>query len=452
MLRRIIILLIFFITTSRGEDRLIDKYINIALDNNLSLKQQEFSLQKSLAALNEARGLFMPSISINARYSRAGGGRIIEIPVGDFMNPLNKVINEIAGQPLLPENIPNEVIPFLREKEHETKVSLIQPLFKAAIYHNYKLNSNLSKIARMQRNLFKRQLVAEVKIAYFNYLKTINIYDILQKTQELLEENLRVSETLFQNQKATKDVVYRAKSDLSFLEQEKAEIQKNIDLARVYFNFLLNRALDEDIEISSQDTLQSYQNYQLVELESLALKNREEINQLKHAILAAHNHINISKSAYLPDLIAAVDYGFQGEEYRFTRDDDFWMASAVLQWNLFKGFQDKARVQQASLEKKRLETRNSELIKQIQLEVREAYHNVDVSKKSIQSAQDRLSSAEKSFEITNKKYQVGMISQVEYLDARNNWIEAKINYTITTFDYHIRQAELERVIGSYNVN
>ena len=273
MLRIIIILLIFITATGRGEDRLIDKYINIALDNNLSLKQQEFSLQKSLAALNEARGLFMPSISINARYSRAGGGRIIEIPVGDFMNPLNKVINEILGQPVLPENIPNEVIPFLREKEHETKVSLIQPLFKAGLYHNYKLNSNLSKIARMQRNIYKRQLVADVKIAYFNYLKTINIYDILQRTQELLKENLRVSETLFQNQKATKDVIYRAKSDLSFLEQEKAEIQKNIDLARAYFNFILNRALDEDIEISSQDNFPTYQHYQLMELENLALKN-----------------------------------------------------------------------------------------------------------------------------------------------------------------------------------
>ena len=38
MVRRIIILLIFITTTGRGEDRLIDKYINIALDNNLSLK------------------------------------------------------------------------------------------------------------------------------------------------------------------------------------------------------------------------------------------------------------------------------------------------------------------------------------------------------------------------------------------------------------------------------
>lgn len=34
------------------------------------------------------RGMFLPSVSIEARYSRAGGGKIIEFPVGDLMNPV----------------------------------------------------------------------------------------------------------------------------------------------------------------------------------------------------------------------------------------------------------------------------------------------------------------------------------------------------------------------------
>jgi outer membrane protein len=452
MLKKIIFLSLILIITARGEDRLLDSYIKIALQNNLALQQQNFSLQKSMAALQEARGLFLPSISLNARYTRAGGGRTIEIPVGDYMNPLNRAINQIIGQPVLPENVPNEIIPFLREKEQETKVSLFQPIFKPEIYYNYKINQDLSKIETMQRDLYKRQLIADVKTAFYTYLKTLNVLEIIERTEELLEENMRVNQKLFQNQKATKDVVYRAKSDLSLLEQEKAAAIKNINLAKAYFNFLLNRPMEEDINKVSVEDLPLYPNIELIEATDLAIKNREEIDQLDFAIDASANNVKIAKSAFLPDLIFAGDYGFQGEEYRFSKEDDFWMASVVLNWNLFRGFQDKARIQRGGLEKKRLETKKLEVSRQIQLEVREAYYNLMVSLKSIQSAQDRLNSAMKSFEIVNKKYEVGMIPQVQYLDTRNNWIQAEVNHTVTIFDYHIRQAEFERVVALYDLD
>jgi outer membrane protein TolC len=51
----------------------LEKYIKIGLQNNLALKQQEIFLKRSLQALREAKGMFLPSISIEARYSRAGG-------------------------------------------------------------------------------------------------------------------------------------------------------------------------------------------------------------------------------------------------------------------------------------------------------------------------------------------------------------------------------------------
>lgn len=443
--------LFFIILLSTGflhaENQIIQNYIDIALQNNLALKQQEFSLDKSLAALREARGLFLPSITINARYSRAGGGRQINIPVGDLVNPIYQTLNQILQQPVFPESIPNQTFLFLREKEHETKISVFQPLFQPEIYYNYKINANINQIEKTKRDIFRRQLIKDVKTAYFNYLKTINILEIIGRTEELLEENLRVSQALFQNQKATKDVVFRAKSDLSFLEQEKANAQKNINLARSYFNFLLNRPLDESIEEIQLDDIPIQPQIDIQQAEKMALTHREELKQLGFAVQAAQNAVNISKSAFLPNVIAVIDYGFQGEEYRFDEEDDFWMASAVLRWNLFNGFKDRAKIQQTTLEKRKLETQNSEIVQQVRLEVREAYQNLMVSLKSITSAEDRLSSAKKTFEIVDKKYQLGVISQIEYLDTRNNLIEAEVNQVITRFDLYIRQAEFERVLA-----
>jgi len=44
-----------------------------------------------------------------------------------------------------------------------------------------------------------------------------------------------------------------------------------------------------------------------------------------------------------------------------------------------------------------------------------------------------------------------MALQVEYLDARNNYLQSEIQQVVATFDYHIRQAEFEKTVASYGL-
>jgi outer membrane protein TolC len=427
----------------------LDVYISEGLKNNLALKQKEFSLNRSMAALDEARGLFMPSIGINARYTRADGGREIIFPVGDLMNPVYASLNALMGFDAFPTDLQNESIRFIREKEHETKVQLIQPLFKAEIFYNYKIQSNLTEIQKAERDVFARVLIADIKKAYYNYLITDKLVKLANTTENILKENLRVSESLFNNNKATKDVVYRAQAELSVLEQRKAKAEKSKIVAAAYFNFLLNRDQESGILADSINVTPEKMDIDLNEAISIALDRREELKQLEFAKEAADNKIGLSKSGYLPDIIFAADYGFQGEEYRFTSDEDFWTASLVLQWNLFRGFQDKARVEQSEWEKKRIEARQTDLENKIRLQVREAYQNVIVSETSITSAEVQLKSANKTFEIIDRKFREGISPQIEFIDARSTMTNAELNYIVTIFEYYIRLAELESAVAFY---
>ncbi len=450
MFKHVLILLLGSVVfIQAAENPILDRYIEIALENNLALQQQEFSFEKSVAALQEARGLFFPEISINARYSRAGGGRLIEIPVGQFVNPVYKTLNYLLQQNVFPEDIGTQTFPFLREEEQETKIRAVQPLFKPEIFYNYQIKNRLSEIERAGKDAFALQLVAEVKTAYYNFLKTLEIIHFLERTQELLQENLRVNEKLVDTHKATLENVYRARADLSELEKQQAEAMKNRDVAQAYFNFLLNRSPVETIELVQIDFPLVSPAMDLTAAENLALQNRHELKQMKAGIEVAQSGIQVKRAAFLPSVFALLDYGFQGEQYRFSQKDDFWMASAILEWNLFRGFQDKARIQQSILEKKKMETRQQELENQIRLEVREAWHNLQVADKNIQSTRDRLDSQKKSFELMNKKYQQGMVLQIEYLDARNNYLQSEIQHIIAVYDFYIRQAELERTLASY---
>lgn len=427
-----------------AQTEIIDEYIKIGLQNNLALKQKEFSLKKSMAALDEARGYFFPSIDINARYSRADGGRTIDFPIGDIVNPIHAGLNQLMNAQVYPTNIPNQEINFLREKEHDTKLNVTQTIFDAKIYNNYSLKSDLVEASKEERNVYARELIKEIKKGYYNYLKTVEVEKLYQQTETLLKENLRVSNKLYENDKVTKDVVYRSQAELSKIEQNKLGAEKDNELASSYFNFLLNRELDSDIETGGQIGSALELEFDVESVYKIAVNNREELKQLTNYINAAENSKDIAQANFYPGLYFSFDYGYQGEEYKFTNEYDYWMASLVLKWNLFNGFKDEAKAEQSEWDKKKLQAQRDELIKQVNLQLRRALKNYEVAEKSLTTAQLRKEAAEKSFEIMNKKYENGLASQIEYLDAQTELTHASINQVITKYDYKISYAELER--------
>ena len=444
-MKKIFLITLFFVINNFAQNNILDNYIKLGLKNNLTLKQKKFSLKQSIAALDEARGMFFPSIGINARYSRAGGGREINFPVGTLFNPIYRTLNALTHSNQFPTNLQNITFPFLREKEHDTKLSLVLPIVQPALFYNYGIKSDLRKIKEIEKNIYERKLIADIKIAYYNYLKSIEVNKLFKNTIKLVEENLRVSKSLYKNDKVTIDVLYRAKAEVSDVKQKQIEAERNVELAKSYFNFLINKPLESKIEIFA-DTVNTNKLPEN-DFETHALLNREELSQVKLAVDVAEETAKLAKSKYLPGLVLAVDYGFQGEEYKFTEDDDYWMASLVLRWNLFNGFQDKAKKEQAELEAKKLFAQLTEVKNQIRLQVKEALKNYTVAAKTIKATKERLESFRKSFKIVRKKYAEGMASQIEYLDARNRLTQAEVQAIIAQYDFKQKIAVLEQVVA-----
>ncbi len=432
-----------------AQNNILEKYIREGLQSNLTLKQKQSSYQKSIFALKEAKSLFLPNLSLNARYSVADGGRVIEFPVGDMLNQVYSTLNQLTSTNRFPQ-IKNEEIQFMRPTEHETKLRLVQPIFNPQIHYNSKIKSELINVEKADVESYKRELVAEIKTAYFNYLKTIHVLKLTGKTTELLKENIRVNERLFANDKITIDNVYRSKAELSKLEQSIAEAIKFNKSSKAYFNFLLNKPLESEIEISDKIEFVSLEK-ELQNSQENAINNREELQQIQSYKNANDYNLKMNKLNKAPTFTAVVDYGFQGEKYKFTDDDDFIMASFVLSWDLFKGFQNKAKIQQAAIDKQIIETKYKETENQIKLQVINSYYELEAAEKAIIAAKQQALSAKKSFKIINKKYKQGQANLIQFIDARTTMTNAEYNVIITTYDYKIKYAEFEKAACLYNI-
>ena len=428
----------------------LDAYVEEGLANNLALQQRQVEVDQGLQALREARGMFLPEFNVEARYTRAGGGREITFPVGDLLNPVYGTLNELLmaqGQDPGFPTIQNESFPFFREREQETKLRMIQPVYQPALSANLRIKRHMSEASEASLDTYRQTLVRDIKVAYYRFLQAEEANVIYANAQDLVDENLRVNERLLKYAKVTDSAVLRARAEQLAVEQEREEALYQRDLARSYFNFLLNRDLDAEIERVDALPMVQYAGLSLgastTELETRALASRAELDQLNAAVAAAEANVSLSRAAQLPGIAVAVDLGIQGTEYGFNNDRSFYMASLVLQWNIFNGFQNRSRIQQAQLGARQLRLQREELTSQIQLQVQEAHDKLRVSQRTLEVAQERLHASEEGFRVVARRYGEGMENQVSFLDARTTFTNALLNRNISQFDVLIRMAELE---------
>jgi outer membrane protein TolC len=246
-------------------------------------------------------------------------------------------------------------------------------------------------------------------------------------------------------------VVLRARAERSDVLQKRDEAVQQSDAARQALNYLLNRDLDAPVTVIADSALGFGELPARDGLSREALVRRDELRTIDYAKNVSAAQERLAQSAFLPTVAIAVDYGFQGAEYRFGSRRDYTIASLVLSWNVFNGGRDAARASQAALEGRRLGHQRADVEKQIALQVNTAWDAATVAQRAIATAGDRLESARRTFELVRRRHEAGSASQIEFLDARTTYTSAALNQILTTYDYYLRRVALDRATASYPV-
>lgn len=427
-------------------DTAVSNYVAEGLRSNLALQGETLEVEKATEALAEARAAFFPQLAFEARYTRADGGRVIDVPLGTALNPVYSTLNELLvaqGQPARFPQISDSTIPFLRTEEQDTRLLLRQPLYAPAIPAAVRAQRALLDASSFNRMAVARALRRDITVSYVDWLKARSSVEIVAASEALLRENLRVNESLFGNGKITEDLVLRAKAELLEVEQQKREAENLATQAQSFFNFLLNRQLQSAIDVTSPPNQAGASEAALEQLWSMALDRRPEIAQLEQLRRASEEQVRIARKQKWPTLSLGVDAGTQGEDYRFGDGYNFGTASLIFTWRIFDGGGDTARVHQARAAEKQLVLQQEEIAQQIRLEVQQSYDRLITARDSLATASARADAARAGFRIASRKRDEGVISQVEFIDARSALTSAELNLNLTRFNVLARRAELE---------
>jgi outer membrane protein TolC len=434
----------------------VDGLVADALAANLELDGASAGVAGRLAALDQARARYLPSLDFTSRYTRADGGRTIDFPVGDLLNPVYASLNQLTGAARFAA-VSNQEIDFQRPREQETKLSLSQPIYDPRVTAQRAAAEAQYASASAARAALAGRIERDMREAYYRWLQARAQIGIFDATLELAAENHRVNESLFRNGKITRDLVYRAEADELEVQQSQLGARNTQRLAQSYVNLLRNAPFDRALPATGLEgpdldrltaALPERAGRGLIPLQDAAVRQRSELRQLDAIAAAAAAGERLARAAFKPRIAFALDAGTQGTGYGFGSDDRYLLASLILRFNLFSGGADQAGVADARAVEREAHANRELTEQQIRFEVQQAVQDLELSQASLGTASKRVEAAAGAFRIASRKRDLGQINQAEFIDSRRALTDAQLNLNVTRFAALSALAELEYALGA----
>ena len=407
----------------------MDKAIETAVANNSLIKE---ALEKQKAACEEEKS------TKSALYPKA-------IASYSYTN-LKEQPYAIFGTILGPTEIPMSS----RDIFH-WDVSVVQPIFTGfALSTRHQMARLGVDIREMEKRQVTLDIIREVKIAYLNILLAKKIFAVAEDAVKQLELHVKDAEKFYQEGVIPYNDLLKSKVVLADAMQNRVRAESSIEMAVASLNTLLRIGINRETEIA--DILKVVPlPYNFANLIDEAVHKRPELEALQLALKSASQAIRLVRSSYYPEVALVGNYNQTGDNPAASNNDytNSYNASVTAQakWTFFEGGKTRADTNKYIHEKKSLEERQRAVEDGIRLEVKNAFLNLQVSRKNIKTAEESLAQARENFRITNLQYQQQMTTSTEVLDARTYLTQAETNYYSALYGYMISEAKLMRAVG-----
>ena len=435
-------LLLLFALPLFGQKSVLDEYVATAFQQNITLQQKSIQVEKAMIALKTAQSLYQPSVAFQGGYQSGEGGRSIAFPVGDLLNPVYSTLNALTKSTAFPQ-IANVETNFFPRDFYDVKVQTTMPLYNKDISYNKQIQEQTLSLQREDVSLYKRELVKQIKTAYYNYLLSLGLVKVYENSLNLALEGKKVNEKLLANGKGLPAYLLRSDSEIATIQAQIADAVKQNQAAQYYFNFLLNRELRAEIRIDFEVEKAVAGVYSVVP------GVREELSLLSKSINIQETVLKMNESFFLPKLNGFVNLGSQSTLGNISSKSGYYFLGLQMDIPIFSGKRNLYKVKQTQLDIASAKNALDLSTKQFNMATEIAQKNVQSSIVSFQASTKSYEAASAYLRLIEKGYKEGVSTYLETVDARNQWMNAQINYQLKQFNVLIAAAAYEREAASY---
>jgi outer membrane protein TolC len=209
-------------------------------------------------------------------------------------------------------------------------------------------------------------------------------------------------------------------------------------------NNILARPINAEVQVMDV-SMNASEAPELEKAWKTAETERSEIKMIDHELKILDLQETATKSEYYPKLFAQGGYNFTENRYQFPEGN--WSLVLGINLNLFSGGSTRAEVSKVIYRREQLLEQKSKLLDDIRLEVEKSYLDLKNAVEKIQVTKDAANQAEENLRIHKIRYEEGIGTSTDVVDAITLLTTAETNYYRAVYELRRAQAELQYAMG-----
>jgi len=421
--------------TSSPPPLTLEEAIKTGLKENPMMSVARFQIDASAARISQARSGLYPRVDFNESFVRTTN------PAQAFSMKLNQ--ERITSQDFDPARLNNPSA----IQNFGTTLSLSMPIYEAGQIRRGVEQAKLGReSASFSAERIRQEVIANIVAAYVGVLLSEDRLRVIHQSIETANANEKMVRSRYQNGFVVKSDLLRAQVRLAELEQERLNIQSQVDVARAVLNAAMGLETDRLFELVRPEEKDSIPPGSLDRWRQESMKNRPDIQELRLQEMIAEEELKKARMAHLPSLYLTGSYEVDSEDFSQTGNN--YTMGVLLRFNIFGGFGTESKIQEAvaNLQQTKARVKQFELV--VEVEARQAFSQAQSAFERIRVAETALNQAQEGLRIVRNRYENGLFTIVNLLDAEVSLQQAKTNYRRSLHDYKVAMAHLFLASGT----
>ncbi len=408
-----------------------------AVKNSINSANAKLDVDLARAKKNEVTGIGLPQISGS-------------FDVKDYIEiPTSLVPAEFFGGP----KGSFAAVKFGTQYNAAAGISASQLLFSSDYLVGLQASKTYMELAQKAESRTRIETMTTVTKAYYGALVARERFKLLESNIVRLEKMLSDMRAMNQGGYIEKIDVDRVEVNYNNLLVEKEKTERLINLSEALLKFQMGLDVNQTIVLS--DSLGTFLN-NLTEVSNVKVN---ATSRIEYSLMESQNKLNELdlkryRMSYLPNLVAYGSATTQAQRTEFNIFDTklrwypIGVIGATLNVPIFDGLQKNYRVEQAKINLLKSKNGMDQLQKSINLEVNNSNTAYINSVATLKYQKKNIELAERVYQTTKIKYDQGVGSNLEVINAQASYREALVNYYAAIYDALVSKTDLDKALGN----
>ena len=405
----------------------LDEAIEIALSESNTIKIAEMTIEKTGYAQKGAYSALYPNISASGSYQRTLKKQVMSM---EFM----------GEEQSFPVGTNNNV---------SAGLSAAMPLVNAQLWQSLKLSALDVELAIEQARSSRISMVSQVKQAFYAVLLAKEAYSVYKEVYDNAQKNFEDVEKKYKVGKASEFEYLRAKVNANNAEPEVYSAENAVVLAIWQLKAIMGVDLATEIDVIG--ALSDYANEMTVSLassETVSFENNTNLLQLQLQDEMLSRTIKMTKYQYIPTLSASFSYNYMAMGNTFNMNwNPYSIVALSLNIPIFDGFAKHNNIRQYQKTQDILRLNIEDVERNLNIALENYRDKMNTSVKRYTAAETTLEMAQKSYNISEKMYELGKATLVELNDAQLALTQAQLTMSQAIYQYMTNKAAIDELMG-----